>query len=448
MSRDRLSVGLVNLGCARNLVDSEVAVGTLLRHGYAYVEDVESADIALVNTCGFIDEAKRESVQSIVELLELKKRGRIRAVVVMGCLSQRYGQALAKELQGIDAVVGTNEFEKLAAILDRLPEKIVHIERKPDYVLNRYSPRFSLTPDYMAYIKISEGCINRCAYCAIPLMKGPHRSRPVEDIVGQVTDLVESSPIREINLIGQDIAAYGYDIGRKFLLSRLVSEVARSAPEAWIRLLYAHPAHVTDDLTRVFKDHPNIARYIDLPIEHSHPDVLQRMRRGSTRKEIDHIIRTFRKEVPRIAIRTTVIVGLPGETEEEFQDLLAYIRETRFERLGAFRYSREEGTPAASMEPQIPEEVKRERFDRVMTAQRKILEEQHDAKIGHVVKVLIEKAQGTSPGVYLGRTEHDAPEVDTQVLVHASTPHKPGTFVSCRITDRKGYDLVGLDQDG
>jgi len=443
-----LSVGVLSLGCARNLVDSEVSVGALINAGYRYEPIVAESDIALVNTCGFIDEAKKESVQAIVELLDLKKKGRIRAVVVMGCLSQRYGAELERDLEGIDAILGVNDFERLATILEPLRQKVTvsNVTASPHYLLNRYSPRQSLTPKHTTYIKISEGCINACAYCAIPLIKGKHRSRTIEDIVGQVRDSVSNPGLSEINLIGQDIAAFGVDLEKKFMLPRLVREVAAAAPESWIRLLYAHPAHVTDELYDVFADHPNVCRYIDVPIEHSHPDVLKRMNRGSTRSQIDHVIESFRKRVPGIALRTALVVGFPGETDREFDDLLQYMRDIRFERLGAFIYSHEEGTRAYEHPDQVPEELKKERLDRVMILQREIIEDWHRKRIGDEMKVLIDDASSEFES-FTARSEYDAPEVDTVVKLRSSQRLKPGDFVACRITGQDGYDLMAEVRD-
>ncbi len=393
-----LRVGLLTLGCARNLVDSEVALGGLLKAGYAYAPDVKRADIAVINTCAFTEAAKKESIDAILELVELKKKNKIGSVVVMGCLSQRYGTELAKDITELDIVVGTDSFGDLAKVLEPLRAARgmestgarVTVTPRPQFLLDQFSPKKSLTPDHTCYIKISEGCLNACSYCAIPAMKGRHRSRTIEDILAEAGERARAGKLREINLIGQDTAAFGFDRGRVFELPKLLARLAEALPDVWIRPLYAHPAHVTPELVDVFRQHDNICRYLDLPIEHSHPDMLKRMNRGVSREAMDQVIRDFRK-VPGMVLRTAVIVGFPGETEAEFEDLLDYMREVRFERLGAFTYSREEGTRAFGMEGQLPEELKNERFKRVMEVQEEITADWNASRIGTTIRVLIDE---------------------------------------------------------
>lgn len=439
-----MKVGLLSLGCARTLVDSEVALGELLRHGYEHADEVEHSDVAIVNTCAFTENAKKESIDAILRLADLKKRNQISALVIMGCLSQRYGPELAKEIAEADAIIGTGSYGELAKVLEplRRREKVFDVQPRPKFLLDRNSPRKRLTPRHTTYIKISEGCINACSYCAIPMMKGRHRSRPVEDILGEVSALMKEYPLSEINLIGQDTAAYGMDRDNAFTLHILLKELAQLAPDAWIRPLYAHPAHVTPELIETFKTHSNICRYVDLPIEHSHPDMLKRMNRGCTREKMDQVIRDIRK-IPDMVLRTAVIVGFPGETEAEFQDLLDYMKAVRFERLGAFTYSREDGTKAFNMAGQIPEEVKQERFDAVMALQREISAEWNATRVGKTIRVLVEEASGEN-GIYTGRSEADAPEVDGEIIIHAQGRKlEIGKFASVRITDAFDHDAVG-----
>lgn len=438
-----MKVGLLSLGCARTLVDSEVALGGLLRAGYDYCEDVTKADIAIVNTCGFTDEAKQESINAILELAKLKKENRIQALVIMGCLSQRYGKELAQEIKEADAIIGTNSYGELAKVLEplRRRQKVFEVQPRPGFLLNQHSPRKRLTPHYTTYVKISEGCINACSYCAIPFMKGPHRSRTIEDILEEVRHLQATGPLSEINLIGQDTAAYGYDLERKLLLSDLIHRLSALAPETWIRPLYAHPAHVTDELIHSFSTIENLCRYVDLPIEHSDPGVLKRMNRGCTRQKMDEVIHRLRK-IPGMVLRTAVIVGFPGETDKEFENLLDYMKEIRFERLGAFVYSREDGTKAYSMADQIPDSTKQERFKRVMNLQKEITRDWNESRLGQTLRVLIDEASEEA-GVYLGRSYADAPEVDGEVVVHSEKPLSPGQFVSVKITDALDIDLVG-----
>lgn len=440
-------VGLLTLGCARNLVDSEVALGGLLKEGFEYAPDVKRADIAVVNTCAFTEAAKKESIDAILELVELKKKNKIRSVVVMGCLSQRYGTELAKDIGELDVVVGTDSFGELAKVLEPLrraaerekPGARVSVTPRPQFLLDQFSPKKSLTPDHTCYIKISEGCLNACSYCAIPAMKGRHRSRTIDDVVAEAAARASSGRLREINLIGQDTAAFGFDRGRVFELPKLLDRLARELPDVWIRPLYAHPAHVTPELVEVFGRHANICRYLDLPIEHSHPDMLKRMNRGVSRQTMDQVIRDFRT-IPDMVLRTAVIVGFPGETEAEFEDLLQYMRDVRFERLGAFTYSREDGTRAFQMDGQIPEELKDERFKRVMEVQESITADWNESRVGRRIPVLIEE-KGTEKGLWIGRSAADAPEVDGEVLVRSAKDLRIGEFIQADVTDALDHDL-------
>ena len=451
-----MKVALVSLGCSRTLVDSEVALGGLAGHGWTVVPDVEGADVAIVNTCGFIQEAKEESIETILRLCELKKKGKLGAVVVLGCLAQRYGKEIAEEIREADAVVGTNNYGDLAKILTTLkigtrraaplhkpPQKIFRVDPKPYYLLDENTPRYSLTPDYFAYVKISEGCINACSYCVIPQMKGAHRSRPVESIVNEVRVLAKQKKLSEINLVGQDTAAYGFDRDRTFQLPRLLDELAGLKLIPWIRLLYAHPGHVTEELIDVIARHPSLCKYVDFPIEHSHDAMLKRMNRGVTREKMDWGLRKMRRRIPGVGIRTTLIVGFPGETEEEFEDLLRFLKEHRFDRLGAFKFSAEEGARAFKMDGQIPEPLKQERYDRVMELQQGISRSLNENWIGRTTAVLVEEKEEGEDAVYRGRTERDAPEVDGQVIVHSEKTLSPGQFVDVRITDALEYDLIG-----
>lgn len=440
-----MKVGLVSLGCARTLVDSEVALGGLKQEGFEIVADVRKADVAIVNTCGFIEEAKVESVETILSLCELKKKGKLSAVVVLGCLAQRFGPELQKELEEVDGIVGTNNYGDLAKVLLPLKnkKKVYQVEPKPYYILDEKTPRFTLTPAYTAYVKISEGCINACSYCMIPKMKGPHRSRPVESIVEEVRRLAGERKLSEINLIGQDTAAFGFDRDRTFQLPRLLDAVADLDLVPWIRLLYAHPGHVTEEMIDAIARHPSICKYVDFPIEHSHDAMLKRMNRGVDRAKMVWGIETLRKKMPGVAIRTTIIVGFPGETEEEFRDLMDFLKTYRFERLGVFKFSREEGARAYDMPDQIAPELSQERHDAVMAQQQEISSQIHDALLGKTMRVLIEEKDPAQKGLYHGRTEMDAPEVDGQIAVTSVKSLKPGDFVNARITGSLEYDLVG-----
>jgi len=367
-----LKVNLVSLGCARTLVDSEVALGDLVKEGYSVVRDLKNADIAIVNTCGFIEEAKTESIEMILSLCELKKKGKLKAVVVLGCLAQRHGEELRKEIGEVDAIVGTNNFGDLARVLAPLnkKEKVYKVEPKPYYLLDENTPRFTLTPEHYAYVKISEGCINACSYCAIPKMKGTHRSRSVESILAEIRKITSERKVSEVNLIGQDTAAFGWDVDKKFRLPELLRAVQKEKLVPWARLLYAHPGHVTEEMIDAIAESSTICKYIDFPIEHSHDAMLKRMNRGVDRAKMLWGIETIRKKMPKASIRTTIIVGFPGETEEEFRDLMDFLKDVRFERLGAFKFSEEEGTRAYGMPDQIDKKLSQERYDAVMAQQR------------------------------------------------------------------------------
>lgn len=442
-----MKVGLVSLGCSRTLVDSEVALGSLKTEGYEIVRDVQNADIAVVNTCGFIEEAKMESIDTILRLCEMKKKGHLKAVVVLGCLAQRHGEELRKELgDEVDGIIGTDSYGDLARVLQPLKDKnqkIFEVKARPHFLLDENTPRISLTPNYLAYVKISEGCINACSYCVIPKMKGIHRSRTIDSVVNEIKNLAKEKKPSEIDLIGQDTAAFGFDRSHTFELPQLLRSVAELGLIPWIRLLYAHPGHVNEALIDVMAEYPSICKYLDFPIEHSHDDMLKRMNRGVDRAKMLWGIETFRKRIPSVSIRTTVIVGFPGETDEEFKDLMDFLKEIRFERLGAFMFSEEEGAKAFGLPDQIPQKVKQQRFNAVMAQQQEISQAINSGFLGKTIRVLIDDKISEEPDVFYGRREADAPEVDGEVIVHSKSALKPGNFVDVRVTDALEYDLVG-----
>lgn len=440
-----MKVGLVSLGCARTLVDSEVALGGLKKEGYRIVRDVQDADIAIVNTCGFIEEAKTESIEAILRLCEMKKKGQLSAVVVLGCLAQRHGAELRKEIAEADAIVGTDNYADLARVLEplrKMKKQVYEVKDKPRYLLDENTPRHRLTPEHFAYVKISEGCINACSYCVIPRMKGAHRSRTIESVLAEIERAASERPLAEVNLIGQDTAAFGYDRSRTFELPALLRAIGKQNRVPWARLLYAHPGHVTQDLIDAMADSPTICRYVDFPIEHSHDAMLVRMNRGVTRAKMAWGLEALRKKMPGVSIRTTVIVGFPGETDEEFADLMEFLRQSRFERLGAFMYSEEEGARSVAIEGKIEPHVKLERFNAVMEQQQRISQEVNDALVGKTLRVLIDEKDAKEKDLYYARTEGDAPDVDGQVILRSAVPLKTGHFVDARILDALEYDLI------
>lgn len=410
---------MINLGCARNLVDSQVILGHLKRNGH-HIVDVEQSDTAIVNTCAFIEEAKQESIDTILDLLELKKQGKLKRVIVAGCLAQRYSKELIKEFKGIDAIIGAQKLNQ-----DFIPDQV------------------SLTPDHFAYIKICESCYNKCSFCIIPKIKGKFTSRTIESVLKEIKQLDERG-IKEIHIIGQDITAYGMDIYHEMSLARLLKEIVVVTKNIqWIRLLYTFPAHVTDELIDVIASEEKICNYIDMPIQHISDNLLLSMNRGITKQGTYDLIDKIKTKIPQGSLRTTFIVGMPGETEENFNELVQFVRDTQFEKVGVFVYSQEEGTSAYDMPNQVSESLKKKRLNILMTVQQDISKEVQRKFIGKALKVLIDEQQKGESNVYLGRSEYDAPEVDGVVYVHSKKDLMPGDFVLVKITDAYEYDLVG-----
>ncbi|MGE0269141.1 MAG: 30S ribosomal protein S12 methylthiotransferase RimO [Candidatus Omnitrophota bacterium] len=413
------NVGIINLGCARNLVDSQTILSNLKRKGHRIV-DFDDSEIAIVNTCAFIDEAKQESIDTIIDLLELKKKGKIKKVIVAGCLAQRYHKELSEEFKGIDAIIGTQK-------LDRNDIPSSHL----------------LTPKHFAYVKISESCYNKCSFCIIPKLKGKFVSRTIESVLDEIKRLDQQGVV-EINLIGQDITAYGMDLYHELSLAKLLKEIVKVTKNIqWIRLLYAFPAHVTDELIDVMAREEKICKYIDIPLQHISDHILTEMNRNITRQGTIELMEKFRKQMPSGSLRTTFILGLPGETDQDFTDLVDFVSNTRFEKLGTFLYSKEEGTLAAGMPKQIPDKLKKQRMNELMRIQQTISQEIQENFIGRILKVLIDEKQENEDNAYIGRSEYDAPDVDGVVFVRSQKPLKAGEFVQVKITDALAYDLSG-----
>ena len=413
-------VGIINLGCARNLVDSQTILGNLKRQGHRITTDVAGADTVVVNTCAFIAEAKKESIDTILDLIELKKQGKLIKIVVAGCLSKRYSKELAAEFKEVDAILGVQKLDR-----ENIPAQV------------------SLTPRHFAYVKICESCYNRCSFCIIPSIKGKFVSRSIDSVVREVKQLDERG-VKEINIIGQDITAYGMDLYKEKALARLLKEiVAVTKNIRWIRLLYAFPAHVTDELIETIAREERICKYIDIPLQHISDNLLQSMNRSITTCQTIDLIKKIRAKIPGAHIRTSFIVGLPGETRKNFQELMDFVRGMSFERVGAFVYSREEGTPAYDMPGQVPDPTKRKRMKLLMTLQREISRGNQKRKIGRTFDVLIDEAQQGEENIYLGRTQYDAHDVDGVVYVHCAKKLTAGDIVAVEITDSYEYDLIG-----
>ncbi len=407
-------VGILSLGCPRNLVDSEHILGRLKSKGHSIV-DIDRAEIGIVNTCAFIKDAKLESIEAILELVKLKKSGKLKKLLVCGCLSERYQDKLKKEFPEVDAFIG-----------------------RADLVESEF--RYSLTPEHYAYLKICEGCINNCSFCVIPRIKSSFRSLPVKSVLDRVKEF-DSQGISELNIIGQDITGYGLDLCARPKLAGLIKDIAgKSRRIGWLRLLYLYPSRVSDELLRVIRDEERICKYIDLPVQHINGRILKLMNRNTTKKEILALIEKIRKLIPGVCLRTSIIVGFPSESEAEFKELLRFIQDVKFERLGAFCYSREEGTRAYAFAGQIPQKTKQHRFDVIMSCQQEIAREVNRRFLNKKLKVLIDEKQN---GYYIGRSEFDAPEVDGQVFVKSKKPLRPGDFVDAKINDTLEYDLMG-----
>jgi len=415
------TVSIISLGCPRNLVDSEKLVSEFAKKGYAFHEDALHADTVIVNTCAFIEDAKKESIDNILRIIDAKKEGSVKRVIVAGCLSERYRNGLADDLKEVDEFRGVLNFSRNQA----------------------QDPVLKMTPGHYAYVKISEGCANRCTYCVIPRLKGNYKSRAFGSIIEEAAQLIDKG-VKELILIGQDTSLYGVDLYKKKRLGDLLKELAEISKDIWIRLLYLHPANLDKGVINVIRDNENICRYIDLPLEHISDRILTRMHRRTSKKKSVSLIEYIRKEISGVSIRTSLIVGFPGETEKEFKELVSFAKEMKFEKLGVFKYSREEGTPAYSYKNQISEKEKQRRFDYIMSAQQDVSRKINEKIKGEVLKVLIEEK---SEGCYLGRTEYDAPEIDGQVYVEGKNL-KIGGFYNIRITDAYEYDLTGKYESG
>ena len=435
---------LLSLGCPRNLVDSEVLQGLLVKEGFTLTENPEGADVAIVNTCGFIDEAKQESLDIILSLAELKKEGKIDKLIVTGCLSQRYPAELMKEIKEIDGVFGSADFIKIPEMIPAIiaDKKVREISSVPDFMYNETFERKLLTPSHYAYVKIQEGCSNKCSYCVIPDLKGPRRSRTIDSVLREVEGLKTTHGIKEAILIGQDTTSFGIDRSGRSELAELLRRVSSVMGDNWVRLLYTHPAHFTDELIDVIADSKNICKYIDLPIQHANDRILRKMNRKASRNEIIELIEKVRTRIKDVTLRTSVIVGFPTETDDDFGELMEFLKEIRFERVGAFIYSPEEGTEAVKFKGQVPEKIKQERFDQVMKLQQGVSLENNLKYTDKKLKVLVDEADASNPGQYTGRPEMDAPEVDG-VVYFRGRDISVGEFVDVKITGTMEYDLVG-----
>ncbi len=441
-----MKAGFISLGCAKNLVDTEVMLGILVANNIELTPDPAEADVLIVNTCSFIKSAKEESITTVLNMAEYKTEGKCRSLIIAGCLGQRYGQELLDEIPEADAIVGTGAWNRIMeAVNETLQGNRVVINGESEIIYDANIPRITTTPEYSAYVKIAEGCDNRCAYCAIPLMRGRYRSRSMEDIKAEVERLANRG-VKEINLIAQDSTNYGHDIYGKPYLAELLKELVKIDSLNWVRILYCYPKYFTDKLIEVMASEDKICKYVDLPLQHAHDAVLRRMNRVDTRASVEALLAKIRQRIPEVTIRSTFIVGFPGETASQYQSLRDFIEEQRFDKVGIFTYSREEDTPAYDMPDQVSEEIMQERYHDLMSLQCKISEELNCALEGKILEVLIEGRDTDQLSVAYGRSRREAPEVDGQVYVENDTDSKPGDLIKVKIVQGFTYDLVGEKQ--
>jgi ribosomal protein S12 methylthiotransferase len=430
---------MMTLGCPKNRVDSEVMLGTLKQRGYRLVQEPSDAQVIVVNTCAFIGPAKQESVDSILEMAEYKKTGACSTLVVTGCLSQRHGSELAQEMPEVDHFLGTSAYAQIGDLLaaEASPRQVIP---DPDYIHNAETPRENSMPSYTAYLKVSEGCDNACAFCIIPTLRGGQRSRPIADIIAEATRLADQG-VQELNLVAQDLTAYGHDLPGKPKLHDLLKELVK-VDVRWIRLHYAYPRIFPDELIEVMATEKKIAKYLDMPLQHASDKLLMSMKRGRNSQFLTDLLAKLRARVPGLVMRTSLIVGLPGETEEDFELLKEFVKTQRFERLGVFQYSDEEGTAAYDMPNKIPQKTIERRWREVMAIQKRINREQNKKLVGKRIEVLVEGTSPETEHLLVGRHEGQAPEIDGQVYINDGLAY-PGEFVTLEVTEAHDYDLVG-----
>jgi ribosomal protein S12 methylthiotransferase len=427
MSKNIDKVSILTLGCAKNLVDSESIIGLLKANGIEYTEDINDADAAIINTCGFIKPAKQESVNVIFETLNLKKKGKLQKVIVSGCFSERYGKDLKGQLPGVDHIFGLNAGDQILKSLKSSKMYFVNFERE------------ILTPKHYAYLKISEGCDHECSFCAIPFIRGNHVSRKIEDLVDESKKLVDKG-IKEINIIAQDTTNYGFDLYKKRRIVELVDKISSESGAEWIRVLYAYPTTFQDDLLSLMNERKNICKYVDIPLQHASNRMLKLMKRGMNQDKTLELLIKMRNTVDGISIRSGFIVGYPQESQQDFEDLKRFLEIARLDRVGVFTYSHEENTSAFNFPDDVPEKLKIKRRDELMKTQQKISLQKNLSKIDKEFKVLIDDFDGEN---YIGRTEFDAPDVDNSVIIKADKEYKTGDFVNVKITSAQEYDLFG-----
>jgi len=437
-----LKILFISLGCDKNLVDSEVMLGIIREKNYEITNDEKEADIIIINTCCFINDAKEESIEMILEMSQLKKTGNLKALIVTGCLAQRYKSEIEDEIPEVDAIVGTTGYEKIGEIIDEaIAGKKSESFANLDYLPKGNGKRVNTTGGYYSYLKIAEGCDKHCTYCIIPSIRGNYRSVPMEQLLEEATMLALSG-VKELILVAQETTLYGADLYGKKMLPALLKELCKISGLEWIRILYCYPEEITEELIQTIKEEDKVCNYLDIPIQHSSDAMLKRMGRRTSRDDLIRIIENIREQIPDIALRTTLITGFPGETNKDQEELLDFVNQMEFDRLGVFTYSPEDGTPAATMENQIEEEIKLQRQQELMELQQEIAFEKSEQMLARKVRVMIE---GKLPedGVYIGRTYRDAPNVDGLIFVKSDKELLSGDMVDVYVSEAKEYDLIG-----
>ena len=436
-----MKIGFVSLGCPKNQLDAEVMLYHVAQAGYEITAEETEADIVIINTCAFIESAKKESIDNIIDIGWLKENKNLKGIIVTGCLSERYRDSIFEELPEVDAVLGVGSIHNIVDAVKAVAEGKRYSSYEDKNTVELGGDRVLTTPDHAAYLKIAEGCDNRCTYCAIPDIRGKFRSRPMDDLVREAKDL-ENLGVKELTIVAQDTTRYGIDLYGEYKLPELLRRLAKETKIEWFRLLYCYPDKITDELIAEMRDNDRVVKYIDLPLQHISDKVLHRMNRRGDSKMIRDVIGKLRREIPGIVIRTTFIVGFPGETEEDFEELCAFVDEAKFDRMGTFAYSREEGTPAYDFQDQIDEQVKQDRADIIMSQQYRINAELNERFLHKTLKVLVEDYDVVAE-TYYGRSYMDAPEIDGKIYFSSKKKLKPGTFAQVKIDEIGDYDLLG-----
>ncbi len=442
-----MNILFVSLGCDKNLVDAEVMLGLLASKGYKMTDFEEEADIIVVNTCSFIHDAKEESIQTILEMAEYKNEGKLKALIVTGCLAQRYKEEIFEEIKEVDAILGTSSYDQILDAVEEALEGKTHIQKLShiDELPSVKTKRLVTTGGHYAYLKIAEGCDKHCTYCIIPKLRGNFRSVPMEQILEEAKQLVDQG-VKELILVAQETTVYGKDIYGEKALPRLLKELCKITGLYWVRILYCYPEEITDELIQVIKEEPKVCKYLDIPIQHASDEILKRMGRRTSKEQLTNTINKLKEEIPEICLRTTLITGFPGETKEQHEELYQFVDEMEFDRLGVFTYSPEEDTPAAVMEGQIDESVKEERQAEIMELQQEIAFERAEQMIGREVLVMIE-GKVADENAYVGRTYKDAPNVDGLIFVNTELELVSGDFAKVKVTGALEYDLIGEISD-